>query len=138
VGNDPSRGREAVRPAVKGEVGPGVGVALVRLGRKVRRIGEDPVEPSETVGKVGPHDCDSQAPAPGPGREASERDGISVGRDHGPTGEGRGDAELPVPASNLEEPTRSPLGRERTEQLGVLADRIHARPRAGNRETVGS
>jgi hypothetical protein len=44
----------AVRTSVKRKVLPPVGVALFGTGRKVRRVREDPVEPSETPGEVGP------------------------------------------------------------------------------------
>ncbi len=138
VGEDPSRDRKAVPPAVQGEVRPGVRVPLRRAGREVRRVGEDPLEPSQPSGQVRSDDGDREPMRARRMREPSEGRRVSVGRDDRPAGPGRGEAEFPAAAPDLEQSPGAPLGRERTEQLGVLARRIDARPGLRRRETVGS
>jgi hypothetical protein len=136
--DDPLDDGETVAAAVEREVRPRVRVALVRAGRQVRRIGEDPIEPSESLGEVGANGVDPEVLVPSAGREFREGRRVEVRRDDRPARAGRGQAELAVPGSDLEETPGAPLARKPSEEFRVLAHRIDARAGPRIRETVGS
>ncbi|MCI4333008.1 MAG: hypothetical protein L3K01_04700, partial [Thermoplasmata archaeon] len=58
------RRSQPIRSPVEGQVHPSVRVPLRWRRGEVRGIREDPVEPPETVGEVGPHDRHVQPVGP--------------------------------------------------------------------------
>lgn len=126
---DEARGDPAAVPAtVERKVLPSVGVALLGTGRKVRRVREDPVEPSETPGQVGPDERQVDPFRPGRSAEPPKRVGVQVGRhDAGAPARGR-ERDQPRPSAYLEdERPRSDLG-ERLQEIGVLPGRVDRLP----------
>ncbi len=61
LGEQPRDDAQPVGAPVEREVRPAVRVTFGGRRREVRRIGEDPLEPTEPAGEVGPHRVDRQA-----------------------------------------------------------------------------
>jgi hypothetical protein len=109
----PGRGTQAVGPAVEREVDPSVRVPLPRPRGKVRRVREDPVEPSEAPREVGPHFLDAEAAVPSEVPKEAKRLRVPVGRDDPPARSRRCDAEGAAPRADVEQPARTRLFGER-------------------------
>lgn len=105
----------AVRATVHGEVLPRVGVALGREGRKVGRVGEDPVEPPEPAREVRADQAEGKPFVRGDAAQTSERERVPVGRDD-PGTPTRGDQRRePAARADLEQADARPDLGEREE-----------------------
>jgi hypothetical protein len=115
---------QPVRAAIQREIHPRVVVPLIGSSGKVRRVREHPVEPSETVGEVGPHEFHGESLGSGRPSQSCERARVAVGGDHGPAGARRRPAQRTVPGPDLEQSPRASFLGEREEEERVLADGI--------------
>jgi hypothetical protein len=136
--HDPPRDIEAVGAAVEREVRPTIRVALPGRRGEVRGIGEDSVERAESGREVGADRGDALPSGAGPFDEPGERVRVAVGRDDEPAGPRGREAELAVPAADLQQPTGAGFRGEREEEDRVLADRIDRRENPLARAVVGS
>jgi hypothetical protein len=117
----------AVRSPVQRGVRPTVGVSGGRWSRQVGRVREDPVEPTETGGQVGPDRLQRQALRAGPLPERAEGVRVQVGRDHAAAASSRPEGRFAATASDLEDPNPArPVG-ERQQEPGVLSRGVDAR-----------
>jgi hypothetical protein len=132
------RGSQTVGSSVEREIHPRVRVALGRGRRKVGRVREDPVESAQAGGKVRTNDFEGKSFGACDASQAKKGARVPIRRDDRPARSRRREAQRPVPAADVEEPTRSRFLGERKQELRVLPDGIDGAlgPIAGH--SVGS
>ncbi len=123
----PPRQRAAVRAAVHRPVVLGVRIRSAGRDREVRWVEQDPVEPTESVEQVGPHETDREAFAPGEPREPEKRRPVHVGRDDPGAVPSRVERGQAGPRAEVGERGAGRSSGERQEQIGVFARRVDVR-----------